>query len=181
MNIVVKILCTAVVSGVLGVWPLTAGSEDSGRGTPSNEMLTASLAEWKEVVGQVNPSLSQTEVERILRSSVRWSRAHGLAPELVLAIIWVESHFRPHAVSHQGAVGLMQVVPAWHDPREGSNLRDPDTNIATGCAILRQYIRRYDDLNRGLAAYYAGPQRTELGMDYAHKVMNHRERLNGAE
>ena len=62
-------------------------------------------------------------------------------PELVLAVIDVESNFDRFALSHAGARGLMQVMPFWLDElgRPDDNLFRIDTNLRYGCTILRFY------------------------------------------
>ncbi|MHA7814870.1 MAG: lytic transglycosylase domain-containing protein [Pseudohaliea sp.] len=80
----------------------------------------------------------------------------GLAPELVLAVIEVESAFDRFAVSRAGAQGLMQVMPFWKGEigRPGDNLTQNRTNLAYGCRILQFYLEREKgDLRRALAAY----------------------------
>jgi soluble lytic murein transglycosylase-like protein len=66
----------------------------------------------------------------------------GLAPELVLSVIQVESNFDRFAVSKHGAQGLMQVMPFWKKeighPRD--NLFRPKTNLRYGCFILKHYL-----------------------------------------
>ena len=79
-----------------------------------------------------------------------------LSPELVLAVIEVESHFDRYAVSRAGAQGLMQVMPFWKNElgRPEDNLTDTATNLRYGCHILRFYLDREDQhLSRALAAY----------------------------
>jgi soluble lytic murein transglycosylase-like protein len=72
----------------------------------------------------------------------------GLAPDLVLGLVQVESAFRKYAVSHAGARGYMQVMPFWTraigdgDP---AKLFHMQTNLRYGCSILRLYI----DMERG--------------------------------
>jgi soluble lytic murein transglycosylase-like protein len=80
----------------------------------------------------------------------------GLAPELVLAVIEVESAFDRFAISRVGAQGLMQVMPFWKEEigRPDDNLTDNATNLAYGCRILQFYLQREDGaLHRALAAY----------------------------
>lgn len=79
-----------------------------------------------------------------------------LTPELVLAVMDVESRFDRYAVSSAGAVGLMQVMPFW--PRElGVENRlfgSIDFNIRLGCEILAFYMHREkNDHVRALARY----------------------------
>ncbi len=83
------------------------------------------------------------------------SRAN-LQPELVLAVIEVESHFDRYAISRVGAQGLMQVMPFWLDEigLPGDNLMDVKTNLRMGCTILRYYMdMENNDLHKALARY----------------------------
>jgi soluble lytic murein transglycosylase-like protein len=83
------------------------------------------------------------------------SRA-GLAPELVLAVIHVESNFRKHAVSSAGARGFMQVMPFWVKliGKKSDNLFNLRTNLRYGCVILRHYLDMENgDLSRALGRY----------------------------
>ena len=77
-------------------------------------------------------------------------------PQLVLAVIDVESSFDPFAVSSAGAVGMMQVMPFW--PRElgltTRDLLDVEMNIRMGTSILAYYLERErGDYRRALARY----------------------------
>jgi soluble lytic murein transglycosylase-like protein len=78
-----------------------------------------------------------------------------LPPDLVLALIEVESRFNSWAVSPAGAVGLMQVMPFW--PRQlgvQNQLVRVAPNIRMGCEILRYYLRvEHHDWTRALARY----------------------------
>jgi len=79
-----------------------------------------------------------------------------LPPELVLAVIEVESNFDRFAVSVAGALGLMQVMPFWKDEigRPDDNLNHVDTNLRYGCTILRFYLDKEEgDLRRALGRY----------------------------
>ncbi|MBT8088382.1 MAG: lytic transglycosylase domain-containing protein [Gammaproteobacteria bacterium] len=83
------------------------------------------------------------------------SRAE-LPPELVLAVIEVESNFDRYAVSVAGALGLMQIMPFWLDEigRPDDNLLHTDTNLRYGCTILRFYLdKERGDLRRALGRY----------------------------
>lgn len=80
----------------------------------------------------------------------------GLEPELVLAVIEVESNFDSYAVSVAGALGLMQVMPFWKDEigRPDDNLIQVDTNLRYGCTILKYYLdKEAGDLRRALGRY----------------------------
>ena len=80
----------------------------------------------------------------------------GLEPELVLAVIEVESNFDTYAVSVAGALGLMQIMPFWRDEigRPDDNLIHLETNLRYGCTILKFYLDKENgDLRRALGRY----------------------------
>jgi len=84
------------------------------------------------------------------------ARRSGLEPELVLALINVESNFDHFAISHAGARGLMQIMPFWLEEigQPDDNLFDINTNLRFGCTILTIYLEREKgDLRRALARY----------------------------
>jgi len=79
-----------------------------------------------------------------------------LAPELVLAVIDVESNFDKYAISVAGARGLMQIMPFWLDEigRPDDNLIHIGTNLRLGCTILKYYLQMEGgDLKRALGRY----------------------------
>jgi soluble lytic murein transglycosylase-like protein len=83
---------------------------------------------------------------------------HGVSPALVKAVIRVESNWNPNAVSHMGAVGLMQVLPATARRVGVRNPHDPQSNIRAGVKYLRQLLDMFgDDEALALAAYNSGP------------------------
>lgn len=84
------------------------------------------------------------------------ARRAGLEPELVLAVIQVESNFDRFAISRVGARGLMQIMPFWLNEigRPDDNLFHPQTNLRFGCTILRYYLDlEKGNLNHALARY----------------------------
>lgn len=79
-----------------------------------------------------------------------------LPPELILAVIEVESNFDRYAISVAGAIGLMQIMPFWLEEigRPNDNLLHVDTNLRYGCTILRFYYdKEKGDLRRALGRY----------------------------
>ena len=117
----------------------------------------------------------------IVTEAVYFADKYQLAPELVLAIIAVESSYRAEAVSHAGARGLMQIMP-WAHPEKVQAvggiraLFHPKRNIATGCRILLEYLNRSDgNLNEALLRYNGSlSDPTER---YAHKVLRYLRKL----
>lgn len=80
----------------------------------------------------------------------------GLSPEIVLAVIQVESAFKTDARSSAGAQGLIQIMPFWKNAigRAHDDLFDTDLNLRYGCTILAHYLRiEAGDLTRALARY----------------------------
>lgn len=99
----------------------------------------------------------------ILKGVHAEAEKHDLPPELVLAVIEVESNFDRFAISYAGALGLMQVMPFWLDEigRPDDNLFHIETNLRMGCTILRHYLDRENgDLVRALARYNGSLGRT---------------------
>jgi soluble lytic murein transglycosylase-like protein len=103
--------------------------------------------------------VSANKARNIVREAISNAEQHQLDPELILAIIAVESTFRERAVSRVGARGLMQVMPRYH----GSKIREiggshqlfnPAKNIHVGSRILVNYLRDHrGNLRRALLKY----------------------------
>jgi len=93
----------------------------------------------------------------ILKTVHQHASHAGLAPELVLAVIDVESNFDRYAISSASALGLMQVMPFWVEEvgyTDKNRLFDVDFNILLGCRILKYYLDMENgDLIKGLARY----------------------------
>jgi soluble lytic murein transglycosylase-like protein len=86
------------------------------------------------------------------------SREQGVRPELVRAVMQVESAFNPRARSPKGALGLMQLMPATARQYGVVNAFDPAQNVRAGVTYLRALLDRYgNDETLALAAYNAGP------------------------
>jgi len=90
-----------------------------------------------------------------------------VTPELLTALIVVESGANHVAVSRKGAVGLTQVMPKiWQCKKQ--ELLNPYRNIEIGSKILKYYIDR-NGIHGGLSSYNSG--RTDYALDYAHSVL----------
>ncbi|MBK1704220.1 lytic transglycosylase domain-containing protein [Halochromatium glycolicum] len=98
--------------------------------------------------------------ERRLRYESLIQRAadrHGLMPELLHAVIRTESAYKPNALSHAGACGLMQLMPGTAARFRVDDIWDPAENIEGGAAYLRFLLDLFEyDLRLALAGYNAG-------------------------
>jgi soluble lytic murein transglycosylase-like protein len=148
-------------SQVLLVLVLAVGLLSHDAAAPDHTLATGgpdalSPAEIGEIVGAANPHLSAFERQRIGRAILRSSGDHELDPQLVTAIILVESGARPWALSSKGAIGLMQVMPHMAEARMlAGNLTTIESNVAAGCSILADNIRRLGE-DDGISAYFWG-------------------------
>jgi soluble lytic murein transglycosylase-like protein len=108
---------------------------------------------------------------RILQKIHHSATRAGLEPELVLAVIQIESSFNPYAVSRAGAQGMMQVMPFWKKEigRTEDNLINLDTNLQYGCTILKHYLDREKGHFANALARYNGSYGS---YQYSRKVMS---------
>ncbi|WP_369900226.1 lytic transglycosylase domain-containing protein [Bacillus manliponensis] len=88
----------------------------------------------------------------------RMSEKHGVPKALIQKMIEVESNFNPKVVSHAGAMGLMQLMPANVKEQGVKDPFSPADNIEGGVKEIAGYLKKYNgDLVLSLAAYNAGP------------------------
>lgn len=89
---------------------------------------------------------------------LRASRRYGVEVGLIKAVIKAESNFNPNAVSHAGAQGLMQLMPATARGLGVTDSFDPEQNVMAGTRFLKDLLKRYGgDIDKTLAAYNWGP------------------------
>lgn len=93
----------------------------------------------------------------IARLVEKLAPTYGLSPDLVLAVIEVESNFDPLARSPKNAKGLMQLIPSTAERFGVVDIWDPEQNLRGGMAYLRWLLKHFNgDLELALAAYNAG-------------------------
>ena len=122
---------------------------------------------------------SQTAHDRALMYEgliTEHARLNDVRPDLVRAVVQVESAYNPYARSPKGAAGLMQLMPETAQRFGVKNAFNPEENVRAGVAYLRQLLDRYEDNEElALAAYNAGPNAVDK---YGEKVPPYRETKN---
>jgi hypothetical protein len=122
-------------------------------GHPRSSSLNASIHFNKS-----RSTASSTVPDRIQKVIDDAARKYQIPAELITAVIRVESNFDPHAVSSEGAQGLMQLMPGTAKDLGVRNAFDVKENIDAGSRYLKEMLDQFDGkLELALAAYNAGP------------------------
>jgi len=122
--------------------------------TQASRTLMASQPVAPENAGKTAASPAPEAVDSAIEAA---ANRHGVDPNLVRAIVKVESNFNPHAVSRKGALGLMQLMPTTARSMNVSNAFDPHQNVDAGVRHLKALLENYNgNLELTLAAYNAG-------------------------
>lgn len=98
-------------------------------------------------------------VESICPLMEKEALANGLSPALFVRLIWQESGFRPNAVSHKGAQGIAQFMPATAKERGLEDPFDPAHAIPHSARLLADHLKAFGNFGLAAAAYNAGPER----------------------
>lgn len=102
----------------------------------------------------VRNGFTQQEIDEAINDA---ASRHNVDPNLVRALVKVESNFNPNAVSRKGAMGLMQLMPQTARQLKLTNPFNPEQNIDAGVRHLRDLLDTYGgDVRLSLAAYNAG-------------------------
>jgi len=127
------------------------------------------------VLSRWNPTLDPVDSARVTDAILRCSAEWDLDRETVLAVLLVESHARPSALSRKGAIGLMQVMPHMFEQLElPGNVAHIETNVEAGCMLLADNIRRLGEAD-GISTYFWGSW--IRGDGYLRRVMQVRDDL----
>jgi soluble lytic murein transglycosylase-like protein len=160
----------ALLAGLLCVCPTTWAATQERPDANMRESLLAAINSSDSFIDRFDAEVWLTDMSSRLATRIKDpdERLHilklvhyeakraELDPELVLALINVESNFDRFAISSAGAQGLMQIMPFWLDEigRPDDNLFDINTNLRFGCTILNIYLKRErGDMRKALARY----------------------------
>lgn len=124
--------------------------------------------------------VSDQAVAGFVTTAYRAGRRFAVDPLLILAVMAIESRYNPVAESNVGAMGLMQVLPKFHQDKLSEHggeqaLLDPAVNIEIGTQILREYLSRFGETETALQVYAGAID--EPTSQYATKVLAERSRL----
>ncbi|WP_173065541.1 lytic transglycosylase domain-containing protein [Sulfurimicrobium lacus] len=156
--------CGLVRLAAAGVYAYTA--EDGSvslSNVPADNRYRVLIPDQKDNAQASSPNAEQ-KVLSALAGKARYdrivddaARTYGLEGALLHAVISVESHYNPKAVSRKGASGLMQLMPATARRYGVADSFDPVQNIEGGARYLRDLLKMFNsDLSLALAAYNAG-------------------------
>ncbi len=117
----------------------------------------------KETPRKPSPRVDSSDFDEFIQAA---AERFGVQFSLIKAIIRAESGFNPRAVSHKGAMGLMQIMPENLRAFNLNNPFDPEENIMAGARYIAQLLDRFEGkVPLALAAYNAGPSKVEAYRD----------------
>lgn len=161
LRLVLALGCTAALLATPAEAQIYAWRDANGTLVLSDRRLDAAARTYavpeSPGIRSTRPPASDTVRERYEPIIRHHAERQALRPDLVRAVIQVESGFNPRARSPKGAMGLMQLMPATARELGVDDPYDPAENIRGGTMYLRRLIDRYDGSEElALAAYNAG-------------------------
>jgi soluble lytic murein transglycosylase-like protein len=151
--------------------------------TAAAPVETAAEREQRQVTEHIAKRyrVAESAIAQFVSIAYRAGEEHRVDPLLILAVMAIESRYNPVAESVVGAKGLMQVMPKYHQKKlldHGGEhaVLEYEVNIQVGAQILREYSRRFGDLETALQMYAGALD--EPTSQYANKVLAEKARLD---
>ena len=125
------------------------------------DVPTLQIESYEPAPPELQPVTGQLHKPQDLGAVVQSASEHTqVDADFIASVIRAESANNPHAVSHKGAQGLMQLMPATANKLGVKDSFDPADNVDGGARYLQELLLLYhNDMVKALAAYNAGPQR----------------------
>jgi soluble lytic murein transglycosylase-like protein len=146
----------------------------------SATFTVANLARQKSLTSYIQSTFAvpEAKAKTIVSEAFKSAREKNIHPELILAVIAVESSFKEKA-KNGGAMGLMQIIPRWHkqkiDKIGGTKqLYNPAKNIRVGTSIIKDYLESSSGNVRNALIRYNGSLSARA---YASKILAHYRRM----
>ena len=163
--------------------PALAADQVAGEAAPAQVADNPREREQQAVAEHIAKRYRVAEdvIAEFVAIAYRAGDQHRVDPLLILAVMAIESRYNPVAESVMGARGLMQVIPKYHPEKlelHGGEqaLLEPQVNIQVGAQILREYTRRFGDLEAALQMYAGALD--EPTSRYANKVFTEKAQLD---
>lgn len=117
--------------------------------------LAATTVEW--VADNSHAGLTKASAQPIVNEAKKAGSRHGVDPVLILAVMRAETGYRQNAVSTEGAMCMMQVIPRWHRDKIGKrSLKDFATCVDVGARVLKEYLGLCGGSSRCALVKYSG-------------------------
>jgi hypothetical protein len=156
VNLSRSVLLAWMVIASAGICASPAGVASGGSGVAVDDATAEPATQARPLPRPPNtPRASRSTVDKLI---ARYAKRRKLEPALVRAVVRAESNYNSHAVSHAGAVGLMQLMPATaadYGVRSVSALFDAETNMRVGTRHLKRLVSRFG-IGKAVMAYNAG-------------------------
>ncbi len=151
----------SLLCALLILWPLAAtAAVQVGVGTSGRRIIFNESGD--QHARRMSGKLVAVPDANLLPMIEAQAGSQQIDPQLLKAVIQVESGYNPRALSKAGAMGLMQLMPETARDLAVSNPYDPLENLRGGAAYLRQLLDRFKgSIELALAAYNAGPEPVE--------------------